>query len=371
VEYTIMNLIRRIRNNEEMTLIKQNSNPYRIISEEKAGVTAYYFPYSVYKETDSRLLNSFSDKLSQMFDGINVKVILAQTSVCISTFVGNIFIYGIYNSLENIKAGKDSSFMNKKYYEIQSDRIYPSINGFYYKSNTMKQIKIELPCDFFVKDNKNCIVIYVNNKPFLVINTLVVFPGQNERQQGKIFNYKQDGNSLFITTDLSFTFDIYLNKIIFDTTIETADKEKNNAFGSFAFIGNGERFGKQVLYSRFDNSSFYDLNFFEVIKAELFIPIFYYGKSGIIIKKLVESWCSIGVNWNNNKNETAVPLGRLNSFDEFFFVADLTTYIQELFANPAASNAGFMLESEGNYSVIATGDNMLVPQILQLKLRRR
>ena len=91
-------------------------------------------------------------------------------------------------------------------------------------------------------------------------------------------------------------------KLILDTTVESKNPDKNNAFGAVAFLGNSQEYGEQWLYSRFNVMQFTDLNYYIVESANLYARRFSNTKVDVKAYKMSMPWCSFGSTWNTKTN---------------------------------------------------------------------
>ena len=143
----------------------------------------------------------------------------------------------------------------------------------------------------------------------------------------------------------------------------------NNAFGSVGFIGTTKEFGEQWLYSRPDISKMPELMGKKILRAVLHIPKFNKSDVELMASTVSSRFCSFGSNWNNKRSESiSLPDPTIN--DNYIDV-DLMPILTDR-SGWLIHNEGFILKSKkknSGFSVIATGDNYLAPQILEINYR--
>ena len=171
------------------------------------------------------------------------------------------------------------------------------------------------------------------------------------------------GKSVLIEANL------YEPKLFQDTTVESKNAKANNAFGSIGFIGSTKEFGEQWLYSRPDFTKMSALNDKKILRAVLHIPKLNTGSIELTSSKVAARFCSFGSTWDNK-------IAEASTFNE----SQITDNYINLNLMPVLTDKqgslqrgeGFILKAKRKntgFSVIATGDNYLFPQILEVNYR--
>ena len=167
-----------------------------------------------------------------------------------------------------------------------------------------------------------------------------------------------------------FEINLYEQKLIQDTTVESKHPNLNNVYGGTAFIGKTASLGEQWLYTKIEYSKLSSIADKRINKIVLHCPK--YGKKSIPITlhKVASRFCSFGSNWQNKKGQA--EFGCISSSSDLYYNADITKISVNEKTRKLEINNGLILRSssnDGDFSVISTGDNYYRPQILEINYR--
>lgn len=176
--------------------------------------------------------------------------------------------------------------------------------------------------------------------------------------------YKINKDSVFLTFNYTDTLEsVY--RIDPDMNPST-----NNAFGSVGFIGNSSAYGEQWLYSRLDYSRIPEIMDKRIHKAVLHMPKLNQSKVEFSAYKVSARFCSFGSNWDNKiPGETPVSDSASQSGYQSL---DFTSLLVDGRTKTITKSEGLILKPKikgSGFSVIATGDSYLAPQIMEINFR--
>lgn len=354
----ILDIIKKIRNEQELNIIRNNNNPYRILLKENDGIAAYYFSVPIYSERNRQLIEFRWQKVDNkfVFNGINAT----------AEIQGNIL------TLKNIYGQAMISF--DKEVEIE-----PTFNGGSVSAISSKIVfNILLDKDLPVRGNGKFFAFMRDEYiPFLVINGIYgkvydkYYPLKVAALKIGVRNYE-----ILIETynengvQILFEIDLHSEKFILDTTVESKNPNMNNAFGGVAFLGRTEEYGEQWLYTRFDPMQLTDLKVYQVKRANLYIPKYNASNSLLESYKVSTPWCSFGVTWETKKTLSEL-IYRARRHEKYEIVG-VTDEIKDILRKNESKNTGIVIkgrDARGN-TLVSTGDNYLLPQILEIKLKK-
>ena len=166
-----------------------------------------------------------------------------------------------------------------------------------------------------------------------------------------------------------FEANLYENKLFQDTTVESKNTSVNNAFGGIGFLGATKDYGEQWLYTRPDVSKMPELNDKKILRAILHLPRLNSSDIQLNIAKASARFCSFGSTWENKIAEsTSLPNPQIAGR---YIDLDLTKLITDKYGRLTVSD-GLILKAQKKdfgFSVIATADNYLFPQIFEINYR--
>lgn len=373
---SIFSEISRLRKGAPLVLDYQNSNRYRIVSFEPNGSkTAYYFTTPIY--------NIHTKKI------VDMKFSTHGDSICATGSNARIHIKENVN-LENsegycrISLSKRCTFISDGELECGNERIYPTTNGIAIRSFCLN----ENPYTFTVEVYKPFMEIRANDKcfalmsekfrPFVTISCI-----GTEDEFGNIIapakiSYQKLSNCQFTITiipcstlgkSVLIEMNLYEPKLFQDTTVESKNPKTNNAFGSIAFLGTTNDFGEQWLYSRPDFSKIHELRDKKILHATLYLPKINNNPTQLSAHKVSSRFCSFGSTWLNKIDESVLLSD--SQITDHYINLDLTTLFSDKYGRLFTSD-GFILRTQkkdSRFSVIATADNYLAPQILEINYK--
>ncbi len=372
---SILNEIKRIRRESELSLDLNNSNRYRIVACNDDGTkTAYCFSAPLYNVNTLKTVDL-------KFHRIGSKI-TATGSNTLLDFVDKIQMKN-HDGMCSIVF--DSSFTYKDDKTIlcgEKDTIHLTSNGIVYnsdmsnKSEVSFEIETSKKYDYILKNNGYYSFMREKFRPFLIISCIgcldknenMLAPAEITCEQ--ISEYK----SQFTVTPcisgcnyMKFEINLYEQKNFQDTTVESLHPSKRNAFGSIAFVGNTEWFGKQWLYIRPEILPNIDLINKETNYIIMRLPKLSNDNIPIIAFETVRKFCSFGSRW-----EKRVPsskfIGNL-SYDEYYAKLDITNLVMSEEKNKVSIIDGIIIKPDTNdmgFIALATGDNYNTPPILEI-----
>ena len=370
---SILDEIRILRNEENLNIERNNTNRYRIVVNETDGTkTAYYFAIPIYNDETKEIVKPFFQSTQSGYEviGSNSKTSVDK-KIRINSKTDFCQIPLPYTLL-------GSSPDELKYQDVS---LYPTTNGIACKvlPNATGTYSFELECSIpflNVKANsKSFSLLREKHKPFITISCIgsmdesggIVSPAKIEYSKINDRKYK-----IFITASeqslsLLFEVNMYELKLIQDTTVESANPNDNNAFGSVAFIGNTSQLGEQWLYSRFDLSNITGWLDKRVINATWYIPQYSKTNNRISAFQLVSHFCSFGSNWDN-KVGFAHKIGEVEGIGKYSIV-NVTKMFLDFQKQTNVRQHGVVLKASKNdnsSSAFSTADSYYCPQLIAI-----
>ena len=345
----ILNILKCIDCNTSKIIVDTHKNPYRIITEDNGERTAYIFSVPIKSYVNNNLIdNEWVRQDKQMIHrGIN----------SIITYKGKRL------SLEN---NKDIAEIKLK----DNYEVTPSLNGVTISSES-DSITFTLKTDYpYLIRNSGTSFALMDQKhlPYLTIS-----PHLSEGANGEFIPTHLQANHIGerkyeiiiyaknTTKNISVEVNLYMPKLIFDTTIENGDPERNNVFGNYAILGTSEYFGKQRLLFILNNVRNSILDFDAVKQAEMYIPKFGVSTGTINAYFTTEKWCTFNTTWSTMPNISSKHIEFMHHKN--YIKADVTELISKL------PNYGLMLKNEddNSYCALSTADSYDHPIILKIK----
>lgn len=362
-----IDLIRCLRNEKDFKIDIENHNRYKVMVKETEGTTAYCFNTPIYDLTEGRIISSrFNEENGEKyFRGSNCTMIIKKNIV----------------RLENTRGVVDIIFNNE---EIDEDLwVSPTMNGFHFlcsKERVSFKLKAKIVQSGLWFNGQHFSIMADKFLPCVSVSGLYAkdekgncFPMSLQYTEKGEHEYEITAFSTHHAKELRFEINFYEHKLFQDTTVESKNPDKNNAFGAVGFIGRTEAFGEQWLYIRPDFSRISDLYQKRVESIYFHVPIL--NGSDEILEAYIPQrrFCSFGSTWNkkvphSEKKISSVNNGKYLTFD-----------VTDLFRNPIGQvisyNEGLILRKPKNpnsindFIAISTGDSYSYPQILEIKIK--
>ena len=267
---------------------------------------------------------------------------------------------------------------------VGHERILPTTNGiameYTFQDSRAYVFSMEINKPFLeVQANDKCFALMSDTfRPFVTISCIgTLDQNKNIISPAKLSYQKITDRKYTITITpcsplgkgLLIEANLYEPKLLQDTTVESKNPYSNNAFGSVGFLGTSQEFGEQWLYTRPDFSVLSDLNDKKIIRAQLHLPKLNYAEVNLVASEVASRFCSFGSTWNNKI--AATPLKIQSQHTPHYVNLDITPIISNNF-HRLLRGEGFILKPQNKnsgFSVIATGDSYLFPQILEIHYR--
>lgn len=374
---SILEEISTLRKGNLPVIDYKNSNRYRLVAIEPDGTkTAYCFTTPIY---NSRTRKAVDIKFH------------TKGNVAYATGSSAEITVGSHIRMENADGfctvSLDERISRIEDAEIACDnkRIYPTTNGVAIRS----RCKEGSAYTFSVEISKPLLDVRANDKYFALMserfvpfvsfscigtadaNGNIISPAKLSYQKITDREYTVSatpcsslGKYVLIEANL------YEHKLFQDTTVESQGATTNNAFGSVGFIGSTKEFGEQWLYSKLNYTKMSELNDKKILRAVLHLPRLNTGAIALTASKVAARFCSFGSTWNNKIAEGSV-LNDSQTTDRYIDL-DLTPMLADRQGH-LLTGEGFILKAKkknSGFSVIATADNYLFPQILEINYQQ-
>lgn len=374
---SVLGEIVKLRSGSPIIIDYHNSNRYRLVVKENNGSkTAYYFSIPIYNKKTRKMID-----IKFHSNGSAVYLIGSNTNVTIKKSV----LMENAEGFCKIVLPQNASLISAQEAHSENVVLHPIANGVALKcavkSNKKNSFIIDVGQSFLnVRANDRYFALMKERfRPFAVFSCIgsidavgnVIAPAKIKYQKLTDNRYRI---TVSATTPLAkyvlFEANLYENKLFQDTTVESANSSTNNAFGSIGFIGNTSLYGEQWLYSRLDYSRLSEIMDKRIQKAVLHMPKFNQSKVELSAYKVAARFCSFGSNWNNK-----IPAETLvsdSSSKSGYQSLDFTSLLVDSRTKTIAKSEGLILKPKvkgSGFSVIATGDSYLAPQILEINYR--
>lgn len=374
---SVLGEISKLRKGSPIIIDYHNSNRYRLVVQESNGTkTAYYFSTPIYSRRTRKMIDvKFQSNGDAIFStGSNTNITVSR-NVLIENAEGSCYI----------ELSQNCNLISSQKVRCGSMVLIPTTNGVAFKcalkTNDKATFTIEVGQPFLnVRANDRCFALMKERfRPFVVFSCIgtvdtsgdVIAPAKIEYQKLTDRRYRI---AIFSTSPLAqsvlFEANLYENKLFQDTTVESMNPSTNNAFGSVGFIGNSSAYGEQWLYTRLDYSRIPEIMDKRIQKAVLHMPKLNQSKVEFSAYKVSARFCSFGSNWNN-KIPGETPVSDLSSQNGYQSL-DFTSLLIDGRTKTITKSEGLILKPKvkgSGFSVIATGDSYLAPQIMEINFR--
>lgn len=369
------NILNEIENlqKESFFIDQSNTNRYRLLTDNGASKTAYYFSCPIYEEQSGKLVDLQFKRCNDTFalNGSNATVLVQSDGVTLENASGRLFFrlpVSTYCQCGNALIAKTHT-------------IRPTLNGveLTFKSDFGFMPVLHLKTDrpfFDVRANKKAVSLMDDRfLPFATVGLIGVKRGE-KWLPSSILLQQESGQSFIVGFDprgkekceITVEIGLYESKLIQDTTVESRNVHENNVYGASAFLGYTDLCGEQWLYSKFDTQKLSDLFGVHLIKAQLYIPKLCKGAGRLSAFRVATRFCSFGSNWEN-KVVASAEIPDIQS-TERFVILDVTKQLNDCFHGALENQGGFILKSAERrcgYSVLSTADSYSAPQILKVE----
>lgn len=374
---SVLGEISKLRRGSPIIIDYHNSNRYRLVVQESNGTkTAYYFSTPIYSRRTRKMIDvKFQSNGDAIFStGSNTNITVSR-NVLIENAEGSCYI----------ELSQNCNLISSQKVRCGSMVLIPTTNGVAFKcalkTNDKATFTIEVGQPFLnVRANDRCFALMKERfRPFVVFSCIgtvdtsgdVIAPAKIEYQKLTDRRYRI---AIFSTSPLAqsvlFEANLYENKLFQDTTVESMNPSTNNAFGSVGFIGNSSAYGEQWLYTRLDYSRIPEIMDKRIQKAVLHMPKLNQSKVEFSAYKVSARFCSFGSNWDN-KIPGETPVSDSSSQNGYQSL-DFTSLLIDGRTKTITKSEGLILKPKvkgSGFSVIATGDSYLAPQIMEINFR--
>lgn len=370
---SILSEISYLRKGASFVIDYKNSNRYRVVAREpNESKTAYYFTAPIYNNRTRKAVDmKFYSKGDIAYAiGSNANITITR---CIR--MENAEGYCIISLINGIKSLSTSEIV------CGEEKIYPTTNGVAIRSSCHE----EKPYIFSIEISKPFLEVRANDKyfalmsekfrPFIVISSIGTSDANGNIISAAKIGYQKITDRKYIITVIPCSVlgrsvlieaNLYETKLFQDTTVESKNPKNNNAFGSVGFIGTTKEFGEQWLYTRPDFAKMTELNDRKILRAVLHLPKLNSGAIELTTSRVAARFCSFGSTWNNKIAEASTIIDSQNT--DRYIDLNLISVFSDKYGR-FSRGEGFILKAKKNnsgFSVIATGDSYLTPQILEI-----
>ena len=346
------------------------SSRYCIKLNSVGGKEAYYFTTPIYNTHSRKLVRRkfFEDHGVYHFAGSNCDVFVTSEQIKL-----------IREDQTCVLNFRNDFHWVQRDGVLTSDRmsITPTYNGICIYGDIL-QLSFDVSVDFDyqkIRWQQSCISFMESQfTPVLVISGLFVQSSVNECIPLRVKYYEKSPKEGILSfasnqstyNQCAFEMNFYEPKLIQDTPVSGSFPNENNAFGPIAFVGKGDFYGTQWLYSRLDISKMPELQGKHIREIKLYIPRFTKKTAPLYVFELLNRFCSFGSTWGKKVDKGS--LYDSIKFDGDYVCIDLTLNY---------TGRGLIRQSSGvvitpahpglGYQVISTGDSYVLPPILCVK----
>ena len=376
--YSFINQIKSFRKSESFNIYPNNRNRYSIIVDEKNGTqTAYCSSIPIYNLYSRKYVTRKFSKNTHGYSyiGSNANITIGINGIVMENESGSVHI-GINNSNLNLKNEK---IITNNY------TYYPTGNGIVIESHTSDSplaLQLHLDKSFLgVHSNSKCFSIMSEKfKPHVTISVIGILDNNNNINSPAILSYHKNSKrdyTIYIDSPkdkknhIITEINMYEQKLIQDTTVDSKYSNENNAFGSVGFIGCNSKSEEQWLYFRPDISKIPFLLGYQINSIKLHIPKLNSNKQSLHINKTAKRFCSFGTTWDKKISAAGETIEGIDSNDYLSF--NLEKYMVSKINGTIMQPEGLVLSSNNldqGFTSISTGDNFWIPQILEVNFER-
>lgn len=368
----VLSEVLKLRPSSNLNIDNYNIDRYCIVFNESDGSkTGYFFSTPIYNIRTNKIVDN-------TFINIENGFLVAGSNALITIF-NNI-------CMEN-EIGKCEIILNKKIHQFtkhelkaDDDFICATTNGIVYKAelsnkNTFEfELLVSKPFLTVSSNNQSFVLLEDKLVPFLSVSCIgVADKNDNIISPIKLDYQKIDDNKykIIISSDntngqyMLFEINLYEEKLMLSTTVESRSPKKGKVYGGTSFIGSTLEYGEQQLYSKINFPLLDYLLDQRVHKVIMHYPKLSNDKKPLSASSVLSRFCNSDTNWEN-KSDASGFLGYPIENGEYLDVdiTDIFKTYSSIFGDgiiikPKNSNDG--------YTVISTGNNYWKPQILEIR----
>lgn len=370
----VIDKVKRIRGQEQISFDMSNSNSYRlVVNETDRSKTAYCFSVPIYNRSTGRMLDLKFQKAGgrPTYTG----------SSCFVDFCSDSIRFSNGNKTVNLVFPAEKLLFSENKLLYKNTEIVPTANGLalFAKADETGQVSLTFKAEKS-KDvranNKYFAIMESKFRPLITVSCIgtadesggIVAPALLYHRQSGLDSYEitlmsTGTNNRFVVYEIN----MYERKLFQDTTVESGAPENNNVFGSVAFLGNSRTFGQQWLYWKVDDELFRDISDRRILKAKLYLPVLNSNRERLSAFRVASRFCSFGSNWTN-KIRSGLYLGDVE-FRSDVVALDITPLIRDEATHRLSRSNGMILRPKGiggGFVALSTGDSFYMPQILEI-----
>lgn len=370
---TILERISYLRRGKTLVVDRNNSNRYRIVVQEPGtSKTAYYFSTPIYNHGTGKLIDLCfgCDGSQTVLTGSNAQIRIGES----------VWMRNERGACE-IKLHLSPGVIDGNKLSCGNAVVFPTTNGVALRAEVDGPLPVEIEVEnpfFGVRGNDRYFALMDGEfRPFIVLSCIGVVNSVNRVIASTKITYERVSGQFYRVTIIPseaglvlFEVNLYEQKLIQDTTVESANPSVNNAFGSAAFVGNTDDFGEQWLYARLDQSKMPELMGKEINRAILHMPLLSKEAAPCMAQSVSFRFCSVGSTWDNKVS----PSGWRADIaaNSTFLSLDISTLIANPRTGLLTPSDGFVIKGKPGAvgaTVISTADSYFAPQILEVNYR--
>ena len=367
--YSVISEINKLRDGRKLNIDCKNSNRYRLVTAEEDGTkTAYCFGVPVYNRETGKLIDLHfqKDRDTLCVQGSDMRAFL-KDDIALVNRTGRITLCS-----ENFTPGGACD-------------VIPTTNGIALRvpctgEKTHSVTMTAEPPFMGVRGNNKCFSLMCEEfQPFVTVSCIGTLDTEGKISAPCSIDYQKTDEKKFTFTvtpqgagagAVFYEINLYEPKLFRDTTVESMYPTENNAFGSVAFLGRTNAYGEQWLYSAIDISKIPELLDRKILRALWHVPQYTSNDITLSAFGVSSRFCSFGSTWQSKIRETEQITGSVIRGE--YQTLDITPVITDRDTQNLTHSEGLILrigEKDGGFLTVATGDNCLTPQILEINFR--
>lgn len=376
---SLLSEIRLLRRDGHLDINPRNSNRYRVLLREPDGTqTAYYFSAPIYGTTSRRLVSlRFRESGSgYLFTGSSARVTVADDKIRLQD----------EEAALTVSFGRETDFIpHGNGLCTDGIELTPSLNGVAVRARCTggEGITLSLETDrpfWQVRANSKYVALMSGDfRPFMTVSAIGGIGSEGQVVCPAAVTYEKLDDQRYMVTispvsplcgAVLFEINLYEEKLIQDTTVESRRSDENNAFGGTAFLGSSETFGEQWLYAKWEYSRMAEMRERELRRVTLHLPRYNSREAPLTAHRVAQRFCSFGSSWDNK-----MPIAEAvadSCLTPRYHHLDITHLMADGQDRRLRESEGIILRTrvkDDGFTVVATGDNYTTPQILEINFR--